>query len=63
MTTDTLYAHIRAYRAGTINLKDHADMVEELVTRRERLHESLDKVEERFDEMKQEFVQSIEGDE
>lgn len=38
-------------------------MVEELVTRRERLHESLDKVEERFDQMRDEFVASIEGDE
>lgn len=61
MTTDSLNSHIRAYRAGNITLKDHADMVEELVTRRERLHEALDKVEERFDEMKQEFVQSLEG--
>jgi hypothetical protein len=63
VTTDTLYAHLRAYRAGTISLKDHADMVEELVTRRERLHEALDEVEKRFDKMRDEFVQSIEGDE
>lgn len=62
MTADTLYGHMRSYRAGTISLKDHADMVEELVTRRERLHSALDKVEARFDTMRDEFVQSIEGE-
>lgn len=48
---------------GTITLQDHSAMVEELVTRRERLHDALDKVEGRFDTMRDEFVQSIEGDE
>jgi hypothetical protein len=62
VTTDTLNRHVANYRAGNITLKDHNDMVEELVARRERLGDALERVEENFDKMKQEFVESLQGE-
>lgn len=56
MTNETLAAHIRAYRSGAINIKDHADMVEELVHRGEREAHSREDLKRRFDELRDGFV-------
>lgn len=59
MTNDTLQAHIAAYRAGTISLKDHSDMVDELVARQEGVIESRAELRKRFDEMRDRFIEMM----
>lgn len=59
MTNETLAAHMKAYRAGTIQLKDHQDMVAELVSRNEGVLESRAEVRKRFDEMRDRFIEML----
>jgi serine/threonine-protein kinase RIO1 len=49
MTTETLTAHIKAYRASTLGMKDYADMVNELVSRFEGLELSKANLRERIE--------------
>lgn len=62
MTNDTLQRHIKAYRAGTISIKDHQDLVEELVTRSEGVFETRADAQKRFDEMRDRFLEMLFGD-
>lgn len=50
---------MKAYRAGTIQLKDHQDMVAELVSRNEGVLESRAEVRKRFDEMRDRFIEML----
>lgn len=62
MTSDTLQAHIRAYRAGTISLTDHSALVEELVFRGEREVEARADAKKRLDEMVASFLEMMFND-
>lgn len=62
MTNDTLQAHIRAYRAGTISISDQYRLVEELVTRSEAVFETRAEARKRFDEMRDRFLEMLFGD-
>lgn len=62
MTNDTLQAHMKSYRAGNISVRDHADMVAELVTRSEGVMETRDEARKRFNEMRDHFLEMLFGD-
>jgi hypothetical protein len=62
LSSDTLQAHIKAYRAGTISIKDHQDMVEALVSRADSFYEAVDDLKKRFDSMRDNFVEMLEDE-
>lgn len=59
MTTETLRAHIKDYRAGSITVRDHKDMVDELVKRMECVEMVRDDLELRFNSMRDAFIAQV----
>lgn len=53
---------MKAYRAGTIGLNDHAAMVAQLVTNQEGVRETRDEARKRLDEMRDRYLEMLFGD-
>lgn len=61
MTNETLEAHKKAYRSGTISIKDHQDMVEELVTRNDAVEQAKGKIKERWADLLNDALEIFDG--